>query len=143
MNCPKHIENYIISLTDTNIFSIHQPVNNYHHSYLVKCSCGCEEFEIFINPEPMLMAKCKECGAEITVYNLRYYPAASLISFEGANTKYVSPRDDRIFNICVIYDYPELEVNEEYDQNDITWCVVYGVGIDSKDVFEILNDETA
>lgn len=142
MKCPRHIENNVVSLPNKNKF-LEYECDEYHLPYLVKCKCGCEELEIMTNPEPMVIAKCPKCGENITIYNLRYYPAAALIPHTGEETVYISPAEDNIFNICVVYEYPELEEDEEFNQNDITWCEIYGFGLKSKKVFQIISDETA
>jgi len=142
MKCPKHIENNVISLPNNNKF-IEYEHDEYHLPYLVKCKCGCEELEIMTNPEPRILARCPLCGEKITIYNLRYYPAASLIPYDGENETYISPAEDTIFNIYVVYEYPELEGEEVFNPNDITWCEVYGFGIESKNIFQIINHETA
>ena len=142
MKCPNHVEKNVINLPKRNKFLSYE-CDEYHLPYQIICKCGCEEFEIVTNPEPMVLAICSKCGETITIYNLRYYPAASLIPFNGNEIPYTSVADDKIFNICVVYEYPELEDDEEFDQNDITWCEVYGFGVNSKKSFQIICDETA
>jgi hypothetical protein len=144
MKCPSHVEKNVIALPNRNKFLDYE-CDVYHLPYLIKCNCGCEEFEILTNPEPMVMAQCSKCRENITIYNLRHYPAASLVPYAGEKTTYTSPSPykDTVFNICVVYEYPELEETENFDQNDITWCEIYGFGVKSKKSFRILSDETA
>ena len=141
VKCPIHIENNVEKLSSDNKFFEYE-CDEYHLSYLVKCKCGCEEFEVLINTEPLVLAICTKCEESVTVYNLRYYPAATLLP-DDRETKYTSPEGDTIFNLCVVYEYPELEESEEFNQNDITWCEIYGFGVNSKKSFLIINDETA
>ncbi len=141
---PSHIKEYVRKLPNENKF-LNYNFDNFTLCYEVKCTCGNEEFEVFMDNDPTVLAKCAECRKDIIVYDLKYYPAASVIEEEEILTKYVSIMNDKIFNICVIYEYSdEFEFeDEEFDCNDITWCQIYGYGIKSNQVFKIVDDETA
>jgi hypothetical protein len=87
-------------------------------------------------------AKCSHCGDEIVVYDVRLYPAATssrtagdavLFSAAGATT----------FGVCVVYEYPELDDDQEFNQNDITWCEVFALDEDDKVVARVISDETS
>ena len=138
MNCPKHIEKNAKAI-QYNVGFLDYECDGYHFLFQVKCNCGCKKFEVLTNPEPRVIVKCVKCRESITVYNLRYYPAASLIPFDEEEKLYISSENDEVFKVFVIYEYSD----DEFDQNDITACEAYGVGVKSKKVFCILEDETA
>lgn len=141
---PSHIRENVYKLPDENMF-LKYKFDSYTMCYKVKCTCGNEEFEVFTDSDPTVIAKCAKCKNEIIVYDLKYYPAASAVEEEEDFKKYISCKDDKLFNLCVIYEYSdEFEFeDEEFDSDDITWCQVYVYGIKSKEVFKIVDDETA
>jgi hypothetical protein len=142
MKCPKHIDGFVCKLPKKNKF-IDCDSDDYHIAYLVKCNCGCEVFKVFINEMPSVILKCNNCDNQIIVYDLKFYPAATIIPGNEKFEEYISLDGDLTFNICVIYEYSELDEGEKFNPDDITWCEVYAYGVKSKKVFEIINDETA
>lgn len=44
--------------------------------YKVKCTYICERFVVYQDAHPSVFAECCNCGNLITVYDLKYYPAA-------------------------------------------------------------------
>jgi len=142
MKCPDHIKKFAIKLPNNNEYTEYV-CDDYHIPYLIKCICGCTKCVVLLNCEPQVNAKCTSCGEIIPIYNLKYYPATALIPCDEECKEYISPEGDTFFNICVVYEYPELEKDEEFNPNDITFCEIFGFGLDSGKYFCIISDETA
>ncbi|OOM06330.1 hypothetical protein [Clostridium saccharobutylicum] len=145
--CPKHVEGFIETIDNGDKYKIDDfnEFDKYTFPYEIKCSCTNKIFKIYIDEHPSVVAECSRCGKKIIVYDLKYYPAATKIKKEFPLKEYVSRNGDELFNICVVYEYSdefEYEDDVEFDKNDISWCTVYGYGIKSKKVFEIISDET-
>lgn len=92
---------------------------------------------------PAVEVECSKCKERIIVYDLKYYPAATIISGSEKFEEFISIKDDVLFNVFVIYEYSELDENQEFNPDDISWCEIYGYGLKSKQIFTISNDETA
>lgn len=78
------------------------------------------------------------------MYDLDCYTCAEKYMEEELNL-YISPDGDNIFNVSVVYEYSdEFSFSDEnFDNNDISWCHVYVYGINSGKVYKIVDDETA
>lgn len=144
MICQNHIEGYVVRLPNKSKF-IEYDFCEFHIPYMVKCSCGCEEFRVYKNDLPNVYVVCESCKLKITVYDLNHYPCASIVPCDDEPSQFVSQEDEKVFNVCVIYEYSdEFAFDEnEFDPNDITWCHVLAFGLNSHMVYEIINDETA
>lgn len=146
--CPEHLEGLCEKLKNPSKYSINycDELSEYTFAYEIKCSCQNTEFMIYKDEHPTVIVECNCCAKKITIYNLDYYPAATKLKKEFPLEKYISQSNDELFNVCVLYEYSdefEYEDDVDFDRNDISWCVVYGYGLKSKKVFEIINDETA
>lgn len=141
MKCPVHIKNNVRELTfdEKRIFRYYRA----NDTYIVTCRCGNEWLRVFTNELPHVEAQCDKCKSKMVIYDLREYPAATVLPDNEELTVYVSEKNDELFKLCVDFEYPEAEADIELDVNDITWCIVLGLGQLSNTVFEIVNDETA
>ncbi|MHC1686073.1 MAG: hypothetical protein AB6733_24615 [Clostridiaceae bacterium] len=147
-SCPKHVEGFIDLIESGEKYRINNldQLNDYTFPYEIKCSCSNKIFKIFVDEHPTVVVQCNSCGKNIIVYDLKYYPAATKIKEEFYLKKYISSFGDEIFNVCAVYEYSdefEYEDDVEFDENDVSWCVIYGYGLNSREVFEIINDETS
>ncbi len=140
---PDHIKGYVEKLPNKNKY-VEYEFDEYTMAYEVKCTCGCKEFKVYNNLEPKVELQCTHCGSRIIVYDLNYYTCAEKYMEEELNS-YISPNGDDVFNVCVVYEYSDEFCfwDNNFDNNDITWCHVYVYGIRSKQVYKIVNDETA
>jgi hypothetical protein len=141
MRCPAHVEQYVRPVFDSKRL-VGYPCDERSPCYSVVCSCGGREFKIYTTRTPTVSAQCSHCGEVIVVYDVRLYPAATpsrtagdavLFSAAGATT----------FGVCVVYEYPELDGDQEFDLNDISWCEVYALGKDDEVVGRVISDETS
>ena len=108
--------------------------------YKVKCTCHCERFEVYQDAHPSIFAKCCNCGNMITVYDLKFYPAATKLNKQFT----ISKVDERTVQVYVNYEYDDeflYEDDVEFDANDITWGKVFIANSD--ELKKILDDETA
>jgi len=140
--CPRHIQQYAKKLTNNNKY-FEWEEDEYHLQYSVKCTCGNEAFEIIGDEDFTTIAKCTECKNEIILYDLRLYPAAIHIECDKKPIRYITKDGDTIFNVAVHYEYSQLYEDEEFNPDDITWCIIRVYGLKSNKIFEILDDETA
>lgn len=146
--CPEHLEGLYEILKDLSKYDIQylDDLNEYTFAHEIKCTCLNKEFIIYKDGHPTVIAECNCCGKRITVYDLDFYPAATKIKEKLPMERYLSENGDELFNICVLYEYSdefEYEDDVEFDRNDISWCVIYGYGLKSKKIFQIINDETS
>ncbi len=144
MAYPKHIEGYVekMKLKDNGFFDITE--NGYHFFYTIKCKCGSGLFHVLLNDDPTIKAQCCACSDLILIYDLIYYPTASMCG-RSDEFKMVEVNNNKIFEICVLYEYSdEFEVNdEEFDQDCLSWCQVFIKNKNNNSIIRILNDETA
>lgn len=141
---PNHIDDYVVNLPKENKF-LEEDFDDVTMPYIVKCTCGCEEFTISRSNHKTVKIDCKNCGKNITVYDKDFYTCSSKLNSDEVFVQYKSSDDDTLFNVCAIYVYSEdypIE-DDKFDSNDVTWCQVLGYGTISNKVFEIINDETA
>ncbi|HEX7861323.1 MAG TPA: hypothetical protein VF773_13405 [Verrucomicrobiae bacterium] len=138
MQAPDHIKDYIKNVPPGFPYSSGKG----HFYYQIVCSCGSEEFRVFRSDAPGLRAVCCKCECAITVYDLIEYPAASKGS-ANASVALVRHRDGSTdLRVFVMYEYGELDADEEFDPNDITWCQVFVENL-RKELQMVLDDETA
>jgi len=140
---PDHIDTYVEKLPNKNKY-IECSDSEYTTPYEVKCSCGCKDFTVFYNQEPRVEVQCSRCGKQIIVYDLDLYTCSQKYMPRDLG-KYTSPEGDSIFRVGVVYEYSDefsLE-DDEFDNNDVTWCLVFVQGIQSGKIYKIVDDETA
>lgn len=144
MICPEHIDGFVVKLPNKNKYFDYD-FCDFNIPYEVKCSCGCEEFRIYKNSLPYVYVVCEKCKQKLNIYDLNCYPSASVIPTNEEPKEFKSADEESIFNVSVIYEYSDEFSFEdaEFDKNDITWCHVYGYGVRTNKVFEIIDDETA
>lgn len=140
---PVHIDGYVKKLPNKSKY-VEYDFDEYTLVYEVECSCGCNEFNVFLNAEPRVEVECTNCSNRIIVYDLDYYTCAEKYKEEELQ-RYTSLEGDESFNVCVIYEYSdEFSFNHKsFDCNDVTWCNVYLYGIKSENSIKIVDDETA
>jgi len=141
VRCPKHIEKYVCGFDDPANF-LNYECNDYAACYLVRCKCAREEFRIYLSAVPSVLAQCIECGNMIRLYDVRLYPAATPRS-EATGPLDAFRHDGRdVFSVCVVYEYGELDDDESFDQDDISWCEVYAFVAGTNIRVRVLSDET-
>ena len=91
---------------------------------------------------PSVTARCVRCSQQITVYDVRLYPAATPSRQEGEAVLY-SIGGKSEFGVCVVYEYSELDPDQDFDQNDLSWCEVYVVDDDGIVLGRVISDETS
>jgi len=142
MRHPTHLNGYASS-----IGSLAQVLpgrlDDSYFGYKVVCSCSGEVFSVKKNDRPLVIATCKGCQNEIVLYDTNQYPDATPCKDEGPLVQVIGPEGESDFLVCVAYEYPEDDDEEEYTNNDISWCYIYGVpeGLARKS-FCVINDET-
>lgn len=142
MKCPSHLLGFV---GDVNTyFSILPKLTDYLVGYSIKCSCGCKQFSVLKNDRPLVLADCINCRKRIVLYDTKQYPYAHPSRDEGMLKEVLGPAGEKQMALCVAFEYPELEEDEEFDQNDITWAFIYGIPENNlHNSFCILDDETA
>jgi hypothetical protein len=78
----------------------------------------------------------------ILVYDVRLYPAATP-SRRAREPVSFSMGGQTHFGVCIVYEYPELDPDQEFDQNDISWCEVYAIDEQGAVVGRVISDETS
>jgi hypothetical protein len=138
MKWPQHIDGY---LRDA---KAHFPLqaDDDHPFYQVICSCGGTRFHVFKSNRPNLKVTCKKCDTEISVYDLKLYPAASPGRAEEVFVPVLHPNGEDTVQVFVMYEYGELDDDQTFDRNDISWCQVFIENEDGVPI-KILDDETA
>ena len=71
--------------------------------YKIKCTCHCKRFEVYQDAHPRIFAKCCNCGNMITVYDLKFYPAATKLNKQFT----ISKVDERLVQVYVNYEYDD------------------------------------
>jgi len=142
VRCPKHIEQYVRQVDDPSAFLAYE-CDEYALCYSVTCSCGCDEFRICLSAVPSVFAHCTECGNVLTIYDVRLYPAATPGSDTTDSSDRFSQGGHEVFSVYVVYEYGELDEDESFNQDDITWCEVYAFVKGTGTTVRVLSDETA
>lgn len=52
------------------------------------------------------------------------------------------PSGNDVCSVYVMYEYGELDDDQQFDQNDITWCQVF-IENENKQRVKVVDDETA
>lgn len=135
---PAHIDGYVRDATHR--FS--EEADAFHFFYQVACPCGSLLFKARKSQCESLEVECKTCGKIVSVYNLAEYPAATKLDKAEELLEISLPDGTTHGSIFVMYEYGELDEDQDFDRNDITWCGVWLEASDQSLVL-ILDDETA
>ena len=142
MKCPMHLRGFIEPI---GIFSsiLPGPLDEFFVGYRIKCKCGNYRFSVKKNDRPLVVATCIKCKEEVVLYDTDQYPDATSYDKEGELLPISGPNKESSFSVCVAFEYPEPDNDEEYTDNDISWCYIYGCPNDkTENVFTIISDET-
>src|SRR5690349_13808170 len=98
---------------------MHYPsqADEHHPYYAVVCSCGGTWFRMFKSNHQNLRVTCKKCGTEISVYDLKSYPAASQDRGEEVFVPVFHPNGSDTVQVFVMYEYGELDDDQVFDRN--------------------------
>ena len=142
---PNHIKEYVKPILGNNKFFKDDIYGKFTLAYEVNCNCGNNEFVIYKNSEPKVMAFCASCGKAITLYDLIEYPCAVTYRDNEEILRKVINKDKDKFNIAIIFQYSDdFDFDdEEFDENEITWCQIYLYDIVNLQSILIVDDETA
>lgn len=144
MKSPQHIKRFVEPIGIYASILPGKPDGIGFVAYHLRCSCGNASFSVHINDRPLVIALCDKCGLNIVLYDTKLYPSACSYSEEGDMKVIESPENDKVYDVCVAYEYPEPDDNEVYTDDDISWCYIYGCPNSSPvKSFCIINDETA
>lgn len=116
--------------------------DNNHFVYKAQCSCSNTTFRVYTDEHPTVLIRCIKCNKEITVYDLQYYPAAVKLDDE-AKMKQISFQQNSAFYVYPIYEYGDFDEDMGFDENDISWCVVFIRDVKESTLIKIIDDETA
>lgn len=142
---PDHIKKYVKRIVGNNKFFVNN-IDKFTFAYEVICSCGNKELVIFKNSEPKVIAHCETCGETIIVYDLIEYPCAVTVRKNGEEVlEKITNGDSDKFNVAVVFEYSdEFELDDdEFDENEVTWCQIYLYDTKSLQSILIVDDETA
>jgi hypothetical protein len=84
-------------------------------------------------------------GKTIPLYDLIEYPCATTYRNPEEELKKITNQGNDKFNVAIIFEYSDefpLD-DEQFDENDITWCVIYLYDNVCQESIMIVNDETA
>ena len=101
---PNHIKEYVKPILGNNKFFKDDIYGKFTLAYEVNCNCGNNEFVIYKNSEPKVMAFCASCGKAITLYDLIEYPCAVTYRDNEEILRKVINKDNDKFNIAIIPD---------------------------------------
>ena len=73
------------------------------HIYKIRCSCNCDNFIVYKDAHPSVFAKCCQCGKILTIYDLRFYPAAIKLETEYPQEQI----GDEAVNVYANYEYSD------------------------------------
>lgn len=143
---PSHIKPFAVPLIGKNKYFCDEIYSRFTFAYEVCCSCGNDKFVIYKNSEPKVTAYCESCGKTITLYDLIEYSCAVTVRKDGEEVlKKITTNNSDKFNVAIIFEYSdEFELDDEnFDENDVTWCQIYLYDTVSMKSFMIVDDETA
>jgi len=142
---PSHVKKYLKQIPEINKFFSEPIYSDFTFAYEVYCSCGNNEFVVSKNSEPKVMAFCESCGKTIPLYDLIEYPCATTCRNPEEELKKITNQGNDKFNAAIIFEYSdEFPLDDErFDENDITWCVIYLYDNVCQESIMIVNDETA
>ncbi len=134
--CPRHIEAYAFEATHE--FSALS--DKYHHYFKIVCACGCTLFRLLTSNKASVKAVCDRCSSVLPIYDLASYPAATKL---GGTETYseMFETSQTPTNVFVGYEYGELDCDQDFNQDDITWCQVFVEC--SGSMIKVFDEETA
>lgn len=135
---PSHVEGWV---RDASALFPDQ-ADDYHYFYQLVCPCGGKQFRARLSNQESLKVECGGCKREIVVYDLALYPAATkergVEEFQLVRQAEFTGEEQ----VFVMYEYGQLDEDQPFDRNDITWCQAWLENSLGKRVM-ILDDETA
>lgn len=142
---PSHIKKYAKQIQGENKFFSDGIYGEFSFAYEIRCSCGGEEFVVYKNSEPKVIASCITCANKITVYDLIEYPCAVTARDPEEELEKVSNKGNDKFNVAMIIQYSDQFAFDDvrFDENDITWCQIFIYDIVNLRPIMIIDDETA
>jgi hypothetical protein len=142
--CPDHIRPFVTPPDKAIVDRLPVKPSDNYAVFAVRCSCGADLFSVQADDLPTVVGACGACGAKITLYDIRNYPAGTPSRQPGPMRRIAAPTGEGMFRVYVGYEYGDLDEDQEPDANDVTWGCVFGIaGEGTPTVFEILSDETA
>lgn len=135
--CPKHVEDSVVSAEER--FS--EDADEFHHYFQIVCNaCASNGFHLFLSNLDTVKAFCEMCQKEVLIYDLALYPAATKLAGDE-NFVELDLTKAEALPIYVSYEYGEFGDDQEFDQNDITWCQVF---VEKEgELLKVFDDETA
>jgi hypothetical protein len=133
--CPSHIECHAVPASDT--FS--ESADAFHHYFQVVCSCGSILFVLLMGSLRSVHAICHKCRSMICLYDLSKYPTATKEKGEEVFKVHALTMEGKA--IYVGYEYGELDDDQEFDQDDISWFELF-VETNGKPL-RVFSDESA
>lgn len=139
---PKHVAKYCIQDWTDKAYCrlVEEYEDDYHFVHKIKCTCGSSRYKVYVDEHPSVFLECRECQEKITVYDLKYYPAAIKLE-EKLPIKLFSESDYMVYVMYEYSDESEMEEDVEDSSDDITWAMVFA-GTEGK-IELIIDDETA
>lgn len=134
---PRHVANNVRWLSGR--LPILGEFDDDHPLCQIVCDCGETRMDALRSDLPRVVARCVSCKMEICVYDIRQYPAATAANVDDVLRAIDQAQDAEVF---AMYEYPDLDADEDFDPDDITWCQVYARDSTGK-VVQVLDDETA
>ncbi|MDZ7619332.1 MAG: hypothetical protein U1E05_20220, partial [Patescibacteria group bacterium] len=117
--------------------------DEFHHYYKLVCDCGSQRFLLHQSNRKSVVASCRQCGREIIVYDLSNYAAACKVAGEEHLSPMASADGATAdVTVFVMYEYGEIDDDQEFDRNDVTWCQVFVEDASGTHVC-VFDDETA
>jgi ribosomal protein S27E len=136
---PEHLEGYVQDATQ----EFPEDSGAFHHYYKLVCSCGSQHFQLRKSNRESIRASCQQCGHEIVVYDLSYYPAACKVAgdehFELLTLTSGTVENHTVF---LMFEYGEFDDDQDFDRNDISWCQVFLKDASGRHAC-VFDDETA
>lgn len=142
MKVPTHLKGFVAPIGIFRSVLPGEPDDNFV-AYQIRCTCGSRLFSVSKNSRPLVVGECSACMQKIVLYDTKQYPSASSYANEGILEAVNGPGGESSFGVCVAFEYPEADEDDDYTENDISWCYIYGIPNNDPDkAFTIINDET-
>lgn len=137
---PRHIQQFCTDLITESEFAefFHEYANKCCGVYQIICKCCNDKFHVLYDEHPSCWVKCTNCDELITLYDLKYYPAA-VKTEEIFSEHFLCVNGANEFKVCVMYEYGDYY--ESYD--DLSWCNIWCKDSSTGNVFNLINDETS
>jgi hypothetical protein len=102
-----------------------ETTDSFHPHYQIACPCGGTLFRTFLSNCKTVIALCAGCGRAVTIYDLACYPAATKSKGREEFRQVFHPSGEATSEVFVMYEYGELDEDQAFDKNDITWCRIW------------------